>query len=192
MSWTAFQLDINAKKKQSINKTAIQRLLGDDPDCEAVPIRGADIVPKYDPDTDNDGCYVKKQWDNNCYNYGTDIVTNTFAQPGRGTEHKWTENTCAEMRRAATSDGLQWIGTVLPKERPAAGHYATLLIWPSTNFHWVRMDDNDKWSHKPGGTPVVNTDNDGKEITDPSTQDFSPWSQFCGYMLVIPSKATLN
>jgi hypothetical protein len=35
-----------------------------------------------------------------------------------------------------------------------------LLIWPNTNFHWIRMDaknssaDVSYWSHKPGGTAV--------------------------------------
>ena len=27
-----------------------------------------------------------------------------------------------------------------------------------TNFHWIRMDQSGNWSHKPGGTPVRNTD----------------------------------
>jgi len=39
---------------------------------------------KYDPQNDDDGCFVSRQGDNNCYNYGNDIASNTFAQPGRG------------------------------------------------------------------------------------------------------------
>ena len=27
-----------------------------------------------------------------------------------------------------------------------------------TNFHWIRMDHAGNWSHKPGGTPVRNTE----------------------------------
>ena len=27
-----------------------------------------------------------------------------------------------------------------------------------TNFHWIRMDSAGNWSHKPGGTPVRNTE----------------------------------
>jgi len=161
-------------------------------DCDVTPIKGDDIVPKFDPENDNGGCYITKQYDNNCYNYGTDIVTNTFAQPGRGTGQKWRQNTCDDVKRAAISDGLQWVGTDYPSTKPTVGHYIALLIWPGTNFHWVRLDDNNNWSHKPGGTPVKNKDNDELDITDPSTQDFSPWSQFCGYFLVTPSKSTIN
>ena len=67
--------------------------------CDQVPIRGPDTVPKYDPKTDDDGCFISRQTENNCYAYGqskafvqliftkdilgTDIVTNTFPQPGK-------------------------------------------------------------------------------------------------------------
>jgi hypothetical protein len=161
-------------------------------DCNKTPIRGPNTPPKYDPNSDCGGCFVAKQSYNNCYNYGNDVVTNTFAQPGRGTGHKWERNTCDDVRRAATSDGLKWVGSDLPKVQPPEGHYVALLIWPNTNFHWIRMDDNMYWSHKPGQTPVKNTDNRGSRIKDPSKQDFSPWSQFCGYMLTLPSNVTIN
>jgi hypothetical protein len=39
-------------------------------ECGKVPIRGPDTVPKYDPETDDDGCFIKKQTENNCYAYG--------------------------------------------------------------------------------------------------------------------------
>ena len=75
-------------------------------DCNHTPIKGPDTVPQYDPSSDDQGCFVKKQSDNNCYAYGkripfelcqthpkdgiicyfrltgTDIVTNSFPQPG--------------------------------------------------------------------------------------------------------------
>jgi uncharacterized protein YlzI (FlbEa/FlbD family) len=178
-------------KKFNLFKTKTRQLRSP-VDCDATPIRGDDIVPKYDPESDNGGCFIEKQYANNCYDYGTDIVTNTFAQPGRGTGQKWRENTCDDVKRAAISDGLQWIGTKYPSEKPEVGHFIALLIWPKTNFHWVRLDDNNHWSHKPGGTEVRNKDNDELDISDPSTQDFSPWSQFCGYFLVVPSKLTIN
>mmetsp|Transcript_23654 Transcript_23654/g.55766 ORF Transcript_23654/g.55766 Transcript_23654/m.55766 type:complete len:303 (-) Transcript_23654:47-955(-) len=148
---------------------------------------GPDTVPTYNPSVDDHGCFVSHQSQNNCYNYGTDISTDTFAQPGRGSGHKWKANTCDAIRAAAESDGLQWQGTELPKGPPETGHFVALFIWPDTNFHWVRMDKTGFWSHKPGGTPVRNTDNNGQQIRDPSKSDFSPWSQFCGYMHVVPS-----
>jgi hypothetical protein len=158
------------------------------------PVRGSDNNTVYSPQTDCDGCFVSHVSENNCYNYGNDVATNTFAQPGRGTGQKWKTNTCADMRDAAIRDGLSWQGTTLPTANPKVGHYLALLIWPNTNFHWIRFDSvpAGKWSHKAGGTPVKNVDNRGLPITDPSKSDFAPWTQFCGYMIGVPSNVTIN
>lgn len=159
-------------------------------DCDATPVVGPDTPPAYDPDNDNGGCYETKQPCNNCYNYGTDVLTNTFAQPGYGSGKEWEENTCESVGAAAERDGLVSIGTELPTSQPDSGHHVALLIWPNTNFHWIRHDDDQYWSHKPGGSPVTNVDNSGGAITDPSASDFSPWTQFCGYYTVVPSEVT--
>ncbi|CAF3130608.1 unnamed protein product [Rotaria socialis] len=161
-------------------------------DCDQVPIVGPDTVPVYDPKSDDQGCFIKKQSENNCYAYGTDIVTNTFPQPGRGSGRKWSLNTCLDMGNASVRDGLIYNGTQLPQIPPSVGHFAALLIWPDTNFHWIRMDANGYWSHKPGGTPVRNEDNRGLPITDPSKSDFSPWTQFCAYFIAQPSKLRIQ
>jgi hypothetical protein len=158
------------------------------------PVRGSDNNTVYNPQTDCDGCFVSHCSENNCYNYGNDVATNTFAQPGRGSGSKWKTNTCNDMRDAAIRDGLSWAGTTLPTANPKVGHYLALLIWPNTNFHWIRFDSvpAGKWSHKAGGTPVKNVDNRGLAITDPSKSDFAPWTQFCGYMIGVPSNVTIN
>ncbi|CAF0990440.1 unnamed protein product [Rotaria sp. Silwood1] len=161
-------------------------------DCNHVPIRGPDTVPEYDPKSDDKGCFITRQGDNNCYAYGTDIVTNTFPQPGRGSGKKWSFNTCVDMGNASVRDGLVYNGTKLPKIPPENGHFVAMLIWPDTNFHWIRMDANGYWSHKPGGTPVRNKDNRGLPIVDPSKSDFSPWTQFCSYFIAQPSKLRIN
>ena len=49
---------------------------------------------------------------------------------------------------------LVWVGDTLPASLPVTGHYVSLHIWPNSNFHWLRMDANMLWSHKPGGSPV--------------------------------------
>eukprot|EP00054_Salpingoeca_dolichothecata_P022667 m.149078 g.149078 ORF g.149078 m.149078 type:complete len:282 (-) comp24417_c1_seq2:1709-2554(-) len=159
-------------------------------DCNNIV--GPDTPPEYDPSTDDNGCFITMQGSNNCYDYGSDIVTNTFAQPGRGSGHKWTENTCESVGAGAVRDGLVAAGKVLPSAEPAVGHYVALLIWPNTNFHWIRMDKSLWWSHKPGGTPVRNVDDDGNKIHDPSKANFSPWTEFCGYYSVVPSNVTIN
>jgi len=160
-----------------------------------LPVRGPDNVTTYAPQTENCGYFTTHCSQNNCYNYGNDIVTDTFAQPGRGSGQKWSYNTCDDIKASAIRDGLVWVGTQLPKVNPQVGHYMALLIWPNTNFHWIRLDSlpaGGWWSHKPGGTPVRNIDNNGKKINDPSIQDFSPWSQFCGYMTTVPSTARIG
>ncbi|CAF3631497.1 unnamed protein product [Rotaria sordida] len=161
-------------------------------DCNHVPIVGPDTVPKYDPKSDDEGCFITRQTENNCYAYGTDIVTNTYPQPGRGSGKIWSSNTCVDMGNASVRDGLVYNGTKLPKTPPENGHFAALLIWPDTNFHWIRMDANGYWSHKPGGTPVRNKDNRGLPIVDPSKSDFSPWTQFCSYFIAQPSKLRIK
>lgn len=166
-------------------------------DCSG-PVVGPDDPSQvhYDVENDDGGCFVTEQSSNNCYDYGNDIVTNTFAQPGRGsglcpeTARPCVKNTCEDVKNAAVSDGLQWVGTDLPTSLPETGHYVSLHIWPDSNFHWLRMDANMKWSHKPGGSPVRNVDNNQQEITDPSKADVSPWSEHCGYLLTVPSKVS--
>jgi len=162
-------------------------------DCDP-PVRGPDNTTVYDPRTDCKGCFITRQGENNCYNYGNDVLTNTFAQPGRGSGQKWSFNTCDDIRASATRDGLTWMGTTLPTKQAPVGHYLALLIWPNTNFHWIRFDSVPAgfWSHKPGGTAVRNVDNNNQKIVDPSRSNFSPWTQFCGYMVGIPSKVVIN
>ena len=163
------------------------------------PVVGPDDPSKvhYAPATDDRGCFETKQNENNCYDYGSDIATMSFAQPGRGSgvcarsARPCVKNTCDDVRRGAESDGLVWAGTELPTSLPEEGHYVSLHIWPNSNFHWLRMDANMLWSHKPGGSPVRNVDNKGKKITDPAKADVSPWSTHCGYMRVVPSNVTI-
>ena len=159
-------------------------------DACTAPVVGSDGSTVMDPVADDCGFFVSHQGENNCYAYGTDIATNTFPQPGRGSGTKWLANTCDEMVAAAERDGLTWVGTELPDVEivePEKGHYLALYIWPGTNFHWARRDSNGLWSHKPGGTPVQDADNNGTPIVDASKADLSPWTEFCGYMIAVPS-----
>jgi len=63
---------------------------------------------------------------------------------GRGSGKKWSFNTCTDMGNSSVRDGLVYNGTVLPTGPPAQGHFAALLIWPDTNFHWIRMVEETK------------------------------------------------
>jgi hypothetical protein len=57
----------------------------------------------FDPGFWNDPAHVQK---NNCYNYGSNRRTDTFAQPGKATGHQATTMSCANVTAAALSDGL--------------------------------------------------------------------------------------
>jgi len=47
------------------------------------------------------------------------------------------------------------------------GYYLIALVVCGEDYHWLRQDDNSYWSHKPGISPVKDTDDDGKYIWDP-------------------------
>lgn len=127
---------------------------------------------------------------NNCYNYGNDKITNTFAQPGRGSGTIITDVDCAEVSAAAVRDGL--ISVTTTQATPATGHFVALVSAPFFDYHWYRLDNNGMWSHKPGGTPAKNTDNSGKLIADPRTADRGPYTNFCGFFHCIPAQTTIR
>lgn len=184
---------------KSCSMEIAQLLPGRNDSCEAA-VRGPNDPSKvhFDPAVDDDGCFVTRQSDNNCYDYSVDISSNTFAQPGRASgrcqpdSRPCVNNTCDDVRAAAESDGLKWYGMDLPTSLPVAGHYVSLHIWPGTNFHWLRMDANKYWSHKPGASPVRNVDNKNRLIMNPGEADISPWSEHCGYLLAVPSAVNVT
>lgn len=121
---------------------------------------------------------------NNCYNYGTNVRTNTFAQPGQAAGAMYGALTCASVKPAAVADELidsPGSDNKCPKE----GHLVALVIAPGWDFHWYRKGRNGRWSHKPGGTAVTNLDNSGAIIPDPRTADRGPYTDFCTFMVVM-------
>lgn len=117
---------------------------------------------------------------NNCYNYASNWRTNTFAQPGRGSGAMYTALNCAEVTRAALSDGMhRRFDCFPPSERPR--YLTALVIWPGRDYHWYRKHQNNFWGHKPGQTAARNTDNSNRIIRNPRTCDRGPYTQFCGY-----------
>jgi hypothetical protein len=151
-----------------------------DPPCKT--------APAYNPDWWN---VPPIQGNNNCYNYGCNIRTDTFAQPGRAAGAMYTALTCASVRPAAIADGL--INTPQADNKcPPKGHLVALVIWPGEDYHWLRKGSNGKWSHKPGGTAATNLDNSGKEIQDVRTANRGPYTEFCTFMEVHSDKVKIN
>jgi hypothetical protein len=149
-------------------------------------------IPPYDAGKWNNNPTVLRN--NNCYNYGNDKITNTFAQPGRGSGQEAPyPPSCAGTTGAAVRDGLISISN--PDMTPAEGHIVALVVSTTPGFldyHWYRRDSNNMWSHKPGQTVVRNTDNSGNLISDPRTCDRGLYNNFCGFFNAIPSRTTIR
>lgn len=157
-------------------------------------------LPEYKPSAWNDGNGI--QYSNNFYNYGCDIQTNTYAQPGRAhgiTLPNYNGN-CGHVTAGATADGLVSINCDEGCGCDECRHQVALVIKPGKNwdYHWYRMDRDGKWSHKMASYPATNLDNSGNIITDPRTADRrhpvsgKDYSVFCGCFCVNKTKVTIN
>ena len=127
---------------------------------------------------------------NNCYNYANDKITNTFAQPGRGSGSTASNMACGDVSPAAQRDGQ--VSAASASSTPSEGHFIALVVAPNYDYHWYRADSNGMWSHKPGGTAARNTDNSGQLISDPRTCNRLPYTDFCGFFHCIPSNTRIR
>jgi hypothetical protein len=144
-------------------------------------LSGCCKIPPYSPAFWNDSGTV--QFNNNCYNYGNNKRTDTFAQPGKRSGDYPNAMACADVAAAAVNDGVE--------KAPASGvcpgtkDKIALVVDPGTDYHWYRLGTNGMWSHKPGGTQATNLDASGNPIPNPETADrCSGWlcyTDFCGY-----------
>lgn len=166
------QLVVDERKRQAAELLPTGPPIPDPPD----PAPPCQVVANaYNPSAWNSAPTV---YMNNCYNYGMNKQTNTFAQPGRAHGKMYTALTCADVGTAASQDGC----TTTCK---AASHRVALVVWPGWDFHWYRKHSNGFWAHKPGSTPARNTDNSNRVINGtsltPANCDRGPYSAFCGY-----------
>jgi hypothetical protein len=148
------------------------------------------VVPPFNPGKWNNNPTILQN--NNCYNYANDKITNTFAQPGKGSGQTWSQLiTCAsDVAPAAQRDGQIPVGP--PASTPAQGHFIALVLGIGYDYHWYRLDSNNMWSHKPGRTQAKNTDNSGRLISDPRNCDRGPYGVFCGFFHCIPANTRIN
>lgn len=117
---------------------------------------------------------------NNCYNYGRNWRTDTFAQPGRAHGAGTGVMSCPTVTTAAMTDGLVRRCTCLP-ESEFPRRLMALVIDPGVDYHWYRHQRGGFWGHKPGQTAARNVDNSGVVISDPETCDRDGYTDFCGY-----------
>ncbi|MDJ0819037.1 MAG: hypothetical protein QNJ58_22695 [Desulfobacterales bacterium] len=154
-------------------------------------------IPAYESAFWNDAGTI--QYDNNCYNYGNNKRTDTFAQPGRRSGDYPNPMECTEVAAAAVSDGLD----ILPASGVCPDDKVKVALFvdpdePQKDYHWYRLDSDGMWSHKPGGTEATNLDQSGNPITNPETADRNNpvwdlnYTDFCGYFCSCSSRSQGN
>jgi len=147
----------------------------------ALTLWGCCKIPPYSPAFWNDSGTV--QFNNNCYNYGNNKRTDTFAQPGRRSGDYPNPMTCADVAAAAVNDGV--LQLPVSGVCPDTEDKIALVVDPGTDYHWYRLGSDGMWSHKPGGTRATNLDASGNPISNPETANrCSGWlcyTDFCGY-----------
>lgn len=155
---------------------------------EVVPVK-TNGAPTYDPTIWNDPNHVLC---NNCYNYACDIMTDTYATPGYASdvELNMLALTCPEVGNAAIADGLK---QEPEKKCLKCTHLVALVVSTSDqDYHWYRLDDNGRWSHKPGQHAATDLDASNKPITNPEManrqyigRDYEiNYDMFCAYYCV--------
>ena len=149
-------------------------------------------LPKYEPSAWNDANGI--QYNNNCYNYGCDMQTGTYAQPGRahGITLTLEDMNCSAVTAGATADGLTPVNCDEGCGCSECRHQVALVISPGHDYHWYRKDRDGRWTHKMGWTPATNVDNSGNIVTDPRTADRGSYTVFCGCFCVNKSKVTIT
>jgi hypothetical protein len=150
-------------------------------------------IPTYTPSAWNDGDGI--QYNNNCYNYGCDLQTGTYAQPGRasGITLSWPDDmACDPVTAGAVADGLVSAGCDDGCGCSACWHQVALVISPEWDYHWYRKDRDGRWSHKMGWSPATNLDNSGNLITDPRTADRGSYTVFCGCFCVDKTTVSIS
>lgn len=130
--------------------------------------------------------------DNNCYNYSTNRVTNSFAQPGEASGSIYENVTCEDVSAAAATDlGIESTA-YFPYKDKTDDTLIALVVAPGYDFHWYRRDSDGFWSHKPGSSEARNTDESKQPITSPETADRGDYIDFCGYFHVKNYLTTSN
>jgi hypothetical protein len=160
------------------------------PMVPGLPTNGSE--PPYNPGAWNDDDGI--QYNNNCYNYGANKMTGTFAQPGRaGGRLRKFPATCSDVIASADTDGLiPWPASFAC---PSRTYKVALVTQPAAlggDYHWYRQNPDGTWSHKRGGSPAKNVDESGNPITDPRTADRDDYSNFCGFMCVMTPPSMVN
>ncbi|MDR1753377.1 MAG: hypothetical protein LBR74_00520 [Eubacterium sp.] len=170
----------------------------------------------YEPNLWNDDDEI--QWNTNCYAYALNLQRHpngtqfplfywsVYLQPGDLAQYgnllssvdddgnvdpdgMTLTNQC-ELDALAINGNFTAIGKY--ETAPSGTYKVALVVDPYVDYHWYRQNPDGTWSHKPGGTEVVNVDNSDNTIYDPQYADRNNeswglnYSVFLGFFAVEP------
>lgn len=173
--------------------TARQEVAGNATTSAAVTVK-VDGAPPYTAAYWNHPSHVRK---NNCYNYACNQRTDTNTRVGSLTFGSSLD--CSRVGQEAEKDGLV---RAVEKKCRGCTHKVALFIgkmkvtlkgkpFEFDDYHWYRLDDTGRWSHKSAKRPATDLDASDKPITNPETADRTyvrdytlNYDTFCGYYCV--------
>lgn len=162
--------------------------------------------PPYTPEVWNTDPFIQKV--HNCFAYALNIVSDSLAkeckekkvcnthQPG---EHaKWLpmdEKTCPNLIGRILGDD-QYIPITYEEKCPYGTSMVAFIIDTKRDYHVLRLDDTNYFSHKGGQGPVTDKDAQGHRIADVRLANFDYskkgdklyYNHFCGYFCISRSK----
>lgn len=138
---------------------------------------------------------------NNCYTYalGYYVNPNTGSKwrvrgqdPGEMSGNSITQydlrnasSATTAIEAACEADAKIYGGTFRPiekDEQPAAGYYKVALVLdPGNDYHWYRQIEEGYWTHKPGKTEAISSDENGYLIYYPDAAARGDYTEFLGY-----------
>lgn len=104
---------------------------------------------------------------------------------------------CPEMTARIRGENPTVTRTTFEGLCPRGTSKIALAVDPNEDYHFWRQDSNGYWSHKPGGTKVINRDASSRLIYDPllSDRNFSDvnseldYTDFCSFYCVPRNQA---
>lgn len=144
----------------------------------------------------------KDDYVNRCYSYGNNRKLSQTTRPGRGggkelppaynSKKSGSGYGGTDLINALKADGLLDNKKTTPctaQSWKIAWMYklkSTSNSKSGIDYHFVRMDRNGLWSHKPGQLDVINTDDNGNLILDPKLSfdqgGFKAYNRFGGFI----------
>lgn len=135
------------------------------------------VIEKYvtngeEPDWDDEKWKTYEKV-NNCYAYAFDNLKKRDAKPQPDNQNPDTYN-CSDLEKWIKRDLVDSNGKKFELHKgyfdepcPPNTH-KIYMVHSGDDYHFYRLDSDNRWSHKPGSTPVSRVDADDKEIIDPS------------------------